>query len=179
MNTYNKLVFLNSDKTVTILNEKSGHWHDDCWWSNSDYKTEWKQWSHSNNNTTTYYGTKTNTVNTSDKSMGNIGNTKYKKPYVSHSSTVTENGKKFKRSVMSNGVIKYDAIEAKNELENDLHMLDYDKDSNGSTTLVPCDFCNVNFDPNSLQRIDWDGIFWVCPTCYSDIDEEICNEEQN
>jgi len=33
-----KLVFLNTDDEYFIVNEKAGHWHMDCWFSNSSYK---------------------------------------------------------------------------------------------------------------------------------------------
>ena len=33
-----KLVFLNSDNDYFIVNEKAGHWHMDCWFSNTSYK---------------------------------------------------------------------------------------------------------------------------------------------
>lgn len=36
--TYNKLVFLNSDNEVTIINEKAGIWDGESWFSNNSYK---------------------------------------------------------------------------------------------------------------------------------------------
>ena len=34
----NKLVFLNSNNDFAIVNEKAGHWSNDCWFSNNSYK---------------------------------------------------------------------------------------------------------------------------------------------
>lgn len=64
--SHNKLVFLNSDKSFLIINDKSGIWDQGIWWSNSDYKTRWIPGSY-NTGWTNYTATNNSSVATHSK----------------------------------------------------------------------------------------------------------------
>jgi len=147
-----RVAFLNSDKTFAIFGEKSGHWQDDIWFSNHDYKNPRKA-----------IYTKYSNASFMRENYGD--NYRYRdnnrpqlpletKQVVARRTTVNGNTLTHTITYNDGNIITY---------TEPIHTKPEDKSS-----TFECEFCNKKFSMVEKKILKWGVEYAVCVECHED-----------
>jgi predicted glutamine amidotransferase len=164
-----KLVILNSDKTYSIIHESKGEWHNNIWWSNDSYKTD-------------YYPV---VVNRAGFNTGQVARQDLSRKHIVDGDDGSEI--KYSRNFWDEKDKKYKIeIHYKDgqvEIKDNQYFGESSFDSHTKKTSVDdyieCEFCGTCMDVGGQKILHWQVNHVVCPTCYEELSDEATFDKRN